>query len=403
MVNKIKFYTNKRCIINNTKDLVSLIKLPNYPLTEQFGKFNNNFPNLDQELVISKSSGHVQLKYIPDQSFIYSPKNYKYRTKISHSTNSALKVFISFLKRNHKLKIKSILDIGGNDNYIINKISNKNTKKYVIDPVAKILNDGVIVINKFLEDVNLSKDIKQPDIVICRHTLEHIPNPKKFLKKILSECRSDCKFIFEVPSLERMIETYRFDTIMHQHVSYFSVRSLKLLIAKCGGKLTSYEIYNTGSCGGSILFSFKKINNLKKKISKLSFAKFQREYKIIKKKITIFKNNMKILRQLIQQEEYAWPEGRSGMKLIGYGAGLMLSTFMYFLNISAAKIKYILDDDIKKHNTGYQNIKVKIKHPEKVKFQPGQNYLITSLENKKKLISKILLLEPNYIYFPSPA
>jgi hypothetical protein len=112
---------------------------------------------------------------------------------------------------------------------------------------------------------------------------------------------------------------------------------------------------------------------------------------------------MKILRQLIQQEECAWPEGRSGMKLLGYGAGLMLSTFMYFLNISAAKIKYILDDDIKKHNTGYQNIKVKIKHPEKVKFQPGQNYLITSLENKKKLISKILLLEPNHIYFPSPA
>lgn len=404
MVNKVKFNINKKCIINETKDLVSLIKLPNYPLTEQFGKFDKNFPSFDQELVISKSSGHVQLKYILDQSFLYSPKNYKYRTKISYSTSSALKYFVSFVKRNHKLKIKSILDVGGNDNYIINKISDKNTKKYVIDPVAKIQNDGVIVINKFLEDVNLSKDIKQPDIVICRHTLEHIPNPKKFLKKLLFECRSDCNFIFEVPSLERMIEAQRFDTIMHHHVSYFSVRSLRLLIAKCGGKLISYQIYNAGPCGGSILFSFKKINNLKKKTSKISSAKFRREYKIIKKKITIFNNNMKTLRQLIQQqEECAWPEGRRGMKLIGYGAGLMLSTFMYFLNISAAKIKYILDDDIKKHNTGYQNIKVKIKHPEKVKFQPGQNYLITSLENKKKLISKILLLEPNHIYFPSPA
>jgi len=403
MVNKVKFNINKRCIINETKDLVSLIKLPNYPLTEQFGKFDNNFPSFDQELVISKSSGHVQLKYIPNQSFLYSPKNYKYRTKISYSTNSALKSFVSFLKRNHKLKIKSILDVGGNDNYIINKISDKNTEKYVIDPVAKIKNDGVIVINKFLEDVNLSKDIKQPDIVICRHTLEHIPNPKKFLKKLLFECRSDCNFIFEVPSLERMIETQRFDTIMHHHVSYFSVRSLRLLIAKCGGKLISYEIYNAGSCGGSILFSFKKINNPKKKISKLSFAKFKIEYKIIKKKITIFNNNMKILRQLIEHEERAQRAGKSRMKLIGYGAGLMLSTFLYFLKISPMKIKYILDDDIKKHNTGYKNIKVTIKHPEKVKFLPGQNYLITSLENKKKLISKILLLEPNHIYFPSPA
>ena len=385
MVSKVEFNINKRCIINETKDLVSLIKLPNYPLTEQFGKFNNNFPSFNQELVISKSSGHVQLKYILDQSFLYSPKNYKYKTKISYSTNSALKSFECFLKRNHKLKIKSILDVGGNDNYIVNKISDKNTKKYVIDPVAKIKNDGVIVINKFLEDVNLSKDIEQPDVVICRHTLEHIPNPKKFLKKLLAECRSDCNFIFEVPSLERMIVTQRFDTIMHHHVSYFSVRSLRLLIAKCGGKLISYEIYNKGSCGGSILFSFKKINNPKKKISKLSYAKFQREYKIIKKKIIIFNNNMKILRQLIDHEEHT-PRGR-GVKLIGYGAGLMLSTFLYFLNISPMKIKYILDDDIKKHNTGYQNIKVKIKHPAKVKFLPGQNYLITSLENKKKLMT----------------
>jgi hypothetical protein len=182
-----------------------------------------------------------------------------------------------------------------------------------------------------------------------------------------------------------MIVTQRFDTIMHHHVSYFSVRSLRLLIAKCGGKLISYEIYNKGSCGGSILFSFKKINNPKKKISKLSYAKFQREYKIIKKKIIIFNNNMKILRQLIDHEEHT-PRGR-GVKLIGYGAGLMLSTFLYFLNISPMKIKYILDDDIKKHNTGYQNIKVKIKHPAKVKFLPGQNYLITSLENKKKLMT----------------
>lgn len=405
MVNKVKFNINKKCIINETKDLVSLIKLPNYPLTEQFGKFDKNFPSFDQELVISKSSGHVQLKYILDQSFLYSPKNYKYRTKISYSTNSALKYFVNFVKRNHKSKIKSILDVGGNDNYIINKISDKNTKKYVIDPVAKVQNDGVIVINKFLEEVNLSKDIKEPDIVICRHTLEHIPNPKKFLKKLLFECRSNCNFIFEVPSLERMIETQRFDTIMHHHVSYFSVRSLRLLIAKCGGKLISYKIYDAGPCGGSILFSFKKIDNSKKKTFKLNFTKYRREYKIIKKKFTIFNNNMKILKQLIQQEECPWPEGvaRGEMKLIGYGAGLMLSTFLYFLDISPSKIKYILDDDIKKHNTGYQNIKVKIKHPEKVKFQPRQNYLITSLENKKKLISKILLLEPNHIYFPSPA
>jgi hypothetical protein len=394
VASKITYIVNKKCIINESQDLVSIIKLPKYPLTEQFGRFNNKFPKFKQELMISKSSGHVQLKYIIDQKYLYSPKNYKYRTKISHSTTHALKAFIFFFKQKHKGRIKSILDVGGNDNYIINQISKRNTKKYVIDPVGKKNKDGVIVINKFLENVNLASDIIQPDVVICRHTLEHIPDPKKFLKKLFNECSDDCNYIFEVPSLERMIESQRFDAIMHQHISYFSVKSLKILIKKCGGVMTAHEIFDKGSCGGSILFSFKKEKNHKKKDINLNRHQFQKDYKNIKKKISIFLNNMTILEQLINS---------SNKQVIGYGAGLMLATYLYFLKIKHKKIKFILDDDISKHNMGYQNINIKIKYSKKIKLQKKENYLVTSLENKKVLIDKILTLDPNNIFFPSPA
>ena len=60
-VSKISYIVNNKCVINGKRDLVTIIKLPNYPLTEQFGKYNKKFPNFDQELMISKSSGHVQL------------------------------------------------------------------------------------------------------------------------------------------------------------------------------------------------------------------------------------------------------------------------------------------------------------------------------------------------------
>ena len=341
---KISYTKNNKCIINGKKDLISIIKLRNYPLTEQFGKYNKKFPNFNQELMISKSSGHVQLKYILDQKYLYSKTNYKYRTKVS-LTDNALKTFVTFFIKNYKGKISSILDVGGNDNYVINKISKKYTKKYVIDPVGKKSEDGVTVINKFLEDVDLSKDIIQPNVVICRHTLEHIPDPKKFIKKLMSECRNDCHYIFEVPSLERMIETQRFDAIIHQHLSYFSVRSLKLLIESCGGKITAYEIFDKGSCGGSILFSFKKSKKKNKRIKNLSKKEFQKDLKEIKIKISIFLDNMKILNQLINTCD---------KQIIGYGAGLMLATFMYFLNIKDKKIKYILDDDIA-NNVTYSN------------------------------------------------
>ena len=90
-------------------------------------------------------------------------------------------------------------------------------------------------------------------------------------------------------------------------------------------------------------------------------------------------------------------------KLIGYGAGLMLSTYIYFLKINTRKIKYILDDDKKKHNWQYKNLNIRIKYPKKIKHKKSENYVVTSLENKKILIAKIITLNPNNIYFPIPA
>ena len=391
--NNIIVNINEKCLVNGTKDLVSLIKLPNYPLTEQFGKFDKKFPNFNQELLISKSSGHVQLKYTLDQNYLYSSKNYVYKTSPSLMNNNALNFFKKFIKKNHKGKLRSVLDIGGNDSYVINNISNKNTKKYVIDPMgSKKKGYKVKLIKKFLKDVNLSKDIMSPDLVICRHTLEHIPNPKIFLKKLLNECSDDCNFIFEVPSLERMIETQRFDAIIHQHINYFSIDTLEILIEKCGAQIKSYKIYKDGSCGGSIIFCFQKIKKKRKEIVKIK--NFKNKYETIKTSIDNFKKNMALLKSLIEI---------SDGKLIGYGAGMMLATFMYFLNIKQNKIKYIIDDDKKKHKWEYKNLKIKILSSNKIKIKSGENYLVTSLENKKVLISKILTLKPNKIFFPIPA
>ena len=393
MGSKVKFKINSRCNINGTKDLVSLIKLPSYPITEQFGKFDKNFPNFDQELVISRSSGHVQLKYILDQNYLYSPQNYNYRSQSSLTSNHQLDVFINFIKKNHINKINSILDVGGNDSYVINRVAQKKAKKYVIDPVGVNKDKDIIVINKFLKDVDLSKDITKPDLVICRHTLEHIPEPKLFLNKLMSECDDKCNFVFEVPSLERMIETQRFDAIMHQHISYFSVKSLKLLIESCGGVINSYQIFEKGSCGGSIIFSFKKTKNKKQK-RKEKKTDYIKNYKTIKKGLENFKGNMILLKNLIDN---------TNGKLTGYGAGLMLSNYIYFLKINTSKIKYILDDDKKKHNWQYKNLNVRIKYPKKIKHKKSENYIVTSLENKKILIAKIITLNPNNIYFPIPA
>ena len=76
MTQKIYSTPIRKCIISGDKNLKTIFKLPDYPLTEQFGKYESNFPNVNQELLISLKSGHVQLKNIINQKFLYNDKNY---------------------------------------------------------------------------------------------------------------------------------------------------------------------------------------------------------------------------------------------------------------------------------------------------------------------------------------
>lgn len=386
MAVKINYIPINNCIISKDKKLKSIFKLPNYPLTEQFGKFQKNFPNISQKLVISLKSGHVQLKNMIDQKFLYNDKNYNFKTRANYKENYDTKKFIEFIKKLKIKNFKSILDVGGNDSYIISQIGNNYSKKYIIDPVGKKLGKKIKVLKGFLEEIDLKKKGIIPDVVICRHTLEHIPDPVNFLNILVQNTKKDCNFIFEVPLLDFMLEKKRFDTIIHQHISYFDLTSLKYLLARVGCKIEKYYYFNEGSCSGSLIFYFKKKRNVK--IPIISRNRIFKKYKKIIEAKKLYDRQMIDLRKAIKEEK---------SNIFGYGAGMMLATFFYHLKINH-KNMIVFDDDKKKNGTSYKNINVKIRIPKKKYLNKNFSFLITSLENQRPILKKILNLRPKKIF-----
>ena len=86
------------CIItDNSSNFRSIMKLPKLPLTESFGKFDASFEGIDQELLISMDSGHVQLKYQVDPEILYDVNNYAFRSEGSLKSERELRVLLKFL------------------------------------------------------------------------------------------------------------------------------------------------------------------------------------------------------------------------------------------------------------------------------------------------------------------
>jgi hypothetical protein len=368
------------------------MKLPNLPLTEAFGEFDASFKGFDQELLISMDSGHVQLKYQVDPEILYNVNNYAFRSEGSLKSDTELRVLLKFLENILEYPdIQNILEIGANDLKLSKLLKKRTNSVTAVDPLlindhGKVI-DGIQVFGLPIEKV--VKEIKfiKPDLVIARHTLEHISNPKNMIESLLELVSKDCIFVFEVPSLMHIVESLRFDAIFHQHYNYFDLDSVKKLIAEIGGELINFTYNNQGSNGGSLLFAFRKS---KIKVNNETFD-HENKFNWLKARYAMYQEQMNLTKKILDDLPPA---------IYGFGAGLMLATLNYHLGGRLKNMECILDDDPKKDGIGYKNVNVLVKSTQSFIPPEQSSFVITSLESIRPIYNRITQFNPRRIIVP---
>jgi len=388
--------TNKSANIGSEHEFELLWDLPGFPLTEKFGTFQGTDKySFDQSLVMNRSTGHVQLLNQLSPAELYTEVNYNFRTSETGSSIRHLNDFCSFFESciDENKTFRVMVDIGGNDRATVKKLQSRAETCAVVDPICKPIDNQIIdevrVIGRLIEDVNLETELDKPDLVICRHTIEHVANPWTFLAQLFDQCDDDCTFLFEMPCFESLLGAMRLDAIFHQHVHYFDILSFRVLLDEIGGEYVTHGINHQGPCGGALYVCFKK---KKTKVDHTNSINFSQKTDYILNKISCYTTFMRAQRNTLED---------FGHKTYGYGAGLMLATLNYHLKYDLSKLPCILDDDPIKHNTGYQNINVAIKNTDQVALEPNNNYLITSLENIRPIYKKIIELQPKRVLIPA--
>ena len=150
-----------------------------------------------------------------------------------------------------------------------------------------------------------------------------------------------------------MILNNQFDTIYHEHVSFFNVNSFSRLVDRTNLQLI--DVIKTPVHGISYLFILSKHPYNKQKVKNEIEVERQRGL-LSQKTYDIYRENvLKIgsnFRRVVSEHR------RQGYKIVGYGAAAKGMTFLNFVNI---KLDVIIDDNELKHNLYTPGTNVQIK------------------------------------------
>ena len=188
---------------------------------------------------------------------------------------------------------------------------------------------------------------------MAQNVFAHNSDPKGFLDHC-SNLMHDDSVLYIQTSQADMILNNQFDTIYHEHVSFFNVNSMRELTKRTSLVLT--DVIKTPVHGISYLFRFTK-NKFegRTKISNLIGVERQRGlYK--ESTYNLYKANVN--RIVDEFKQFTDLYRNKGFELVGYGAA---AKGMTFLNFADVQLDYIIDDNKLKHHLYTPGTNVPIK------------------------------------------
>jgi 2-polyprenyl-3-methyl-5-hydroxy-6-metoxy-1,4-benzoquinol methylase len=163
----------------------------------------------------------------------YSPKMLEHRRQQAHD----------FVTQFH-LQGKKAIEVGCGDGHFMELLEEMGVEAFGVEPSAKSaelgIKKGLKIQPGYLRKNSLLKDASF-DAFVTMHVLEHIPNPNEFLQAIHENLNPGAVGLIEIPSFEIALERQRVYDFLVDHLSYFTVKTLKLALETNGFEVLHIE------------------------------------------------------------------------------------------------------------------------------------------------------------------
>ena len=263
--NQNSFTEIKTCRISKSDNLISVLQLGNQSLTGVFPKAVDEHVTVGPlELVWCPNSGLLQLKHSFEPSEMYGD-NYGYRSGLNQSMVDHLKRKISWLEKRANLQSSDIvLDIGSNDCTSLKAYAVSGINRIGIDPTGNKFReyypDDVSLVPDFFSAENFrSATSEKAKIVTSIAMFYDLEDPIAFARDIASILDQKGLWHLEQSYMPSMLRTISYDTICHEHLEYYSLKSIQLVMSQARLKVIDVSMNSVN--GGSFAVTVAHADN----------------------------------------------------------------------------------------------------------------------------------------------
>jgi SAM-dependent methyltransferase len=198
----------------------------------------------------------VQLQEFESPEAIFG--DYAYFSSFSDSFLQHAEAYVEMAVDRFKLNGKSqVVEIASNDGYLLQYFVQKGVPVLGVEPAANVaevaMKRGIPSLVKFFGTgtaLEMKQEGRQADLLVGNNVLAHVPNLNDFVAGIKIALKADGVVTMEFPHLVRLMEDGLFDTIYHEHFSYFSLFTVEQVFAKHG--LVLFDVEEVPTHGGSL-------------------------------------------------------------------------------------------------------------------------------------------------------
>ena len=241
----------EKCQVCNSTKLHLVLDLGHQPLCcSVVTKEKLNEPEVTYPLRMywCEECSVVQLDYCVDNNILYPPQNYTYKTGITKELVEYLHNMSKSLVSKYNLKSDDlVVDIGSNDGTLLNGFKNSGVRVLGVEPTniaETAVESGINTIKKFF-DVEVAGEIKekysQASLITATNVFAHMATIGEVILGLETLLKDDGVFVSETHYLLDVVQGGQFDTIYHEHLRTYSLKSLIRLFSYYNFTITDVE------------------------------------------------------------------------------------------------------------------------------------------------------------------